>query len=291
MIVCGNFEQVRRTVEKRLHTTARATGPHERRFDARFRQQFGDGVLQIMSFRSSSRPFLHEGREPTRRLCHRFEHLRRDRGRLWRRGLTMHATVAVASNLLVHRHLDRPRRATGGRPARAVAFPPTRGRIERHDPSQLPRLRWRCDPLLRRSAAERSCSRQLLPQPREMLPRRATALVELQEGYALAALQNSPREAGEHARGANFHERAHPRLVELLDDRHPADRLGHLANQAVVDVRRPGQQFRRRTAISRDPRRCDRKAADRGREFVCRGREQRCMEGARHGEPLGFDPP
>ena len=113
-------------------------------------------------------------------------------------------------------------------------------------------------------------------------------MIELQERHALATLQNPPRQAGEHSRRPHFHEHPHARLIELLDHAHPADRLGHLPDQAVLDVRRVGEQCRRRAAIGRHPRCCDRNATDGPCKFVCRGREERRVERAGHGEPFRF---
>ena len=102
-------------------------------------------------------------------------------------------------------------------------------------------LRRRCVSLYRHATTNRSRRRELLSQPSEMLLRRTAALIKLQEGDALATLQNSPREAGQYAGRPDFDKRPCARLVELLDNPDPADRLGHLADQALLNVGGAGE--------------------------------------------------
>ena len=106
-----------------------------------------------------------------RRLRLQLQQFRHGRGRLQCRRFLIFMPIAVVPDLFMRRHLEWPRSATMDGPARTVAFPSACGRIEGHDPSWLSRLRGQRDPLFHSSTPECAHSRELIPQPREMLLR------------------------------------------------------------------------------------------------------------------------
>ena len=204
--------------------------------------------------------------------------------------IAIHVRRAVVANTCCggDRLLGRPRDARRGfarrktrARARAIALAATRRGIERDDGATGALC------LLRRLVGpDRTGLFELVPQPREVFAGGAATLVELKERAALAAFEDSPRQAGEHAGGANFDERADARCIELLDDADPAHGLRHLPDEAFAHARRIDHLRDGGATECRGRRRLDRQRLDRGGQLVGGATEQWRMEGARHGEPL-----
>ena len=177
-----------------------------------------------------------------------------------------------------------------GPPAGSIPRPPPCGGIERQHGGR-PRSRLAHDSRSDGSRAKRPDGPELIADLGKMTGHVTAALIELDEGRAVAALEDASRQTGEHARGPDLDERPHPIGPQLLDHVDPAHRLRHLANKAVTNVVDRGHRGRRRAAVDAARRGHDRHTIDRLGELRGGSSEKRRVERAGHGQTLRADAP
>ena len=194
--------------------------------------------------------------------------------------------VAAVCRGSSHR-LSRARRSAGAG-ARAVSGPPPRRGVKRHhaDVSHSTCRRGR----QRGRGPQGTSHGQLLAHFLQMLKGSSTAGIKLHTLHIGAARQNTAGQPAQHAGGPNLDKRSHAGGIQLFNHRHPAHCFGHLAEEALANLSRTGEQMRGGATESCDAGSSHRQRLNGFRQSVGGGLEQRRMEGAGNCQALRLHP-